>query len=499
LSLNLLKESKLLAKHSAIYGFGSLLNQAAAFLLLPVYTRFLTPYDYGVKELVGLSTDIVSILLATAISAALFRFYFEYEDQKERNEVVSSAIITVGSIGLVAVTLLSLATKTMANLILDDADLYFFFMISFSSMWFNALNNIGYSYLRANQQSMKFIAFSFGKLLMAIALNIYLVCFVKLGVLGVLISNLITAIVQSFLLVVPLIFKIGLRFSKDKIIEMLKFGLPMIPAQLGGFLVHISDRFFIKGLVSIGDAGLYSLGYRFGALPSTFISTPFNQIWFPRRMELYKQEGSEELFGKIFTYFVFLMIFAGLGVSILTLDILKVVADQKFWSAYKIVPLIVIGTTIFTFHYHFNMGIYIHKKTKYLAYINFSNGILILILNYVLIKKYGIYGAAYATIIAFIYKVSLTYMVSSKYYKIHFEIRRILKIFTAAILIYSCAGLINVDSLAVDLLIKSALIIIFPFILYMFGFYNKDEKKKVTALIENQVLKLSKNLRKNTE
>ena len=492
MSLNLLKESKLLAKHSAIYGFGSLLNQVAAFLLLPVYTRFLTPHDYGVKELVGLSTDIVSILLATAISVALFRFYFEYEDQKDRNEVVSSAIITVGSIGLVAVALLSLATKTMASYILDDAGLYYFFMISFSSMWFSALNNIGYSYLRANQQSTKFIAFSFGRLLMAIALNIYLVCFVQLGVLGVLISNLITSVLQSILLVVPLIFKIGLRFSKEKLLEMLKFGLPMIPAQLGGFLVHISDRFFIKGLVSISDAGLYSLGYRFGALPSTFISGPFNQIWLPRRMELYKQQNSEELFGKIFTYFVFLMIFAGLGVSILTRDILMLVADQQYWSAHKIVPLIVIGTTIFTFHYHFNMGIYIHKKTKYLAYINFSNGMLILALNYFLINKFGVYGAAYATILAFIYKVSLTYLVSSKYYKIHFEMRRILKIFTAAILVYFSAGLINFDSMAADILIKCGLILVFPFILFIFRFYNKDEKQKITSLIETLVFKFSK-------
>ena len=73
---------------------------------------------------------------------------------------------------------------------------------------------------------------------------------------------------------------------------------------------------------------------------------------------------------------------AGLGISVLTKDLLMIMADEKFWSAYKIVPIIVIATTIFSFHYHLNMGILISKKTKYLAYINFSNGFFIFILNF---------------------------------------------------------------------------------------------------------------------
>ena len=108
MKVSLGKELRGLAKHSFLYGFGNLFNRVVAFLLLPVYTRFLTPHDYGIKELVGLSTDVIGILLATAISSAIYRFYFEYEDTKDRNEVISSAIITIGSFGLFAILLLSL-------------------------------------------------------------------------------------------------------------------------------------------------------------------------------------------------------------------------------------------------------------------------------------------------------------------------------------------------------------------------------------------------------
>ena len=246
MSITLGKESKLLAKHSIVYGLGMFFNRTVTFLLLPIYTRFLTPHDYGIKELVGLSTDVIGILLATAISGAIYRFYFEYDDIKDRNEVISSAIICIGIGGLIAIGLLSFSTRTMAFYILDSTNLYYFFLISFASMWFQSLNNIGYDYLRANQQSVKFVVLSFIKMIISVSLNIYLICFLKIGVLGVLISTLIASIMICFALVIPLCFKIGLHFSFDKIKQMLIFGLPIIPSQLGAFIVHLSDRFFIK-------------------------------------------------------------------------------------------------------------------------------------------------------------------------------------------------------------------------------------------------------------
>jgi len=489
MKISLLKESKFLAKHTLIYSLGNFMQRIVALLLLPVYTRFLTPHDYGVKELVALSTDVIGVLLATAISGAIYRFYFEYKDVKDRNEVISSAVITIAVFGLIALLSLSLATKTMAKYILDSSDLYYYFLISFVSLWFQSLNSIAYNYIRANQQSLKFIILSFGKMIMAISFNIYLVCIVKIGVLGILISTLAVAIIMDFILLVPLIRKTGLSYSFDKIKAMLKFGLPLIPDQLGGFIVHLSDRFFIKGYCSIADAGLYSLGYRFGALPANFISDPFNQTFQPRRFELYEQENSEKVFGTIFTYFVCLMLFAGLGISVLTKDLLMIMADEKFWSAYKIVPIIVVATTIFSFHYHLNMGILISKKTKYLAYINFSNGIFILVLNFLLIPKYGVFGAAYATLIAFIYKISLTYYFSSKYYKIHFEFIRIGKILLSAAVVYILTLQIEFASVYNSFIVKmSIILLLYPVLLFGLNFLTTDEKQKIVDFIKPKLL-----------
>jgi O-antigen/teichoic acid export membrane protein len=487
MSISLKQESKLLARHSLVYGFGIMLNNVAAFLLLPVYTQYLTPKDYGMKELVGLSTDVIGILVATAISSAMYRFYFESDDEQARREVISTSIIVVGFFGLVTVTVLSFLTRPMARLILDSADLYMFFVISFAAMWFQSMVNIGYDYLRARQKSLLFITLSFGKLLLAIALNIYLIIYRQMGVMGVFVSTLITSIISSIVLIIPILAKTGIHFSLSKTREMLKFGWPLVVSQLGAFVVHLSDRFFLKAYTSIADTGLYSLAHRFGAIPSNFISGPFNQVWQPRRFELYKHQDSERVFGIIFTYFLLVMYFAGLGVSILTREILMIMSDPKFWPAYKIVPIIVIATTIFTFHYHFNMGILISKKTKYLAYINFSNGVLILLLNVLLIRKYGVYGAAIAALLAYIYKVTLTYYFASKYYKIYFEFGRIAKLTVVAIMVYIVSLYITFSSLYVNFAVKSILILAYPLFLYLARFFTKEEKAKALVFLKTRL------------
>lgn len=485
-------ESKLLVKHSLIYGLGNLLNSIVSLLLLPVYTRFLTPHDYGIKELVGLTTDVAGILLATTISSALYRFYFEYDNEKDRCEVISSAILAVGGIGLVGLVCLFLASRPLAGMVLDSPELSYFFMISFSSMWFQSLNSIGYDYLRAQQRSLQFILCSFGKLILAIILNIYFICILKIGVLGVLLSTLITSVLMTSVLTVPLLFRVGFSFSKEKISEMVRFGLPMISSQLGAFIVHLSDRFFIKNYCSIADAGLYSLGYRFGSLPANFVSSPFNQSWMPRRFELCKQEGAEKIFGRIFTYFLALMFCACLAVSMLAREVLELIADPAYWSASAIVPIIALGTTVFTFHYHFNIGILIEKKTKYLAYINSSNAVIVIGLNFLLIPKYGVYGAAFATLIAFTYKAIATYWLGNRYYSIHFEFARIAHLLLASVSLFMISFFIPFDHLLVRIAIKSILLILYPIILLLTGFFTDNEREKIKSVIAKRSIFFAK-------
>ncbi len=486
MAISVSNESKLLARHSIIYGIGTSANKIVGFLLLPVYTQYLTTREYGIKELVGLSTDILGVLLATAISSAFYRFYFDYTEESDRNLVLSSSYIFLGVFGLFFVAVLSLGSPVLARYILDSPDLFVYFLIALASLWFQTINTIGLNYLRVTLRSVQFVVLSLFRLLLAIGLNIYFIIFLHMGVLGILISTLITSIAMALVLNVPQLVKSGLKYSPGIVREMLKFGLPMIPSQIGTLIVNLSDRFFIKGYCSIAEAGIYSLGYRFGILPGTFISEPFNQVWQPRRLEVYTQENAEQVFGRIFTYFLMFISFVALGVAVLTRDFIMIIADEAFWSAYRIVPVIVLANVIFTFHYHFNMGIIIEKKTKYLAYINVSNAVLVLVLNFLLIPRYGMYGAAYATLIAYIYKAVSTYFFSNRFFQIHFEFIRMAKIFLAAAGIYFIALQVELTSIYADMIVRALLVMLFPAVLYFLNFFTPGEKIRIFSIFRLQ-------------
>jgi O-antigen/teichoic acid export membrane protein len=479
------KVVKELGKHSMIYGVGNLLQKITSLLMLPIYTQFLTAHEYGIKELVGLSTDVIAILIATALSSSFYRFYMSYDSDKDKNEVVSTILISVGAVGLVAVVILAYWTELMARVILDDPELYYFFLISFASLFFQTINGISYSYLKANNQSVKFIILSLVKLLFVLGLNIYFVAILKIGVVGVLISTLLGSIAITALLTIPMLKKVGFSFSSKKLREIIKYGLPIVPAQFGAFIVHLSDRFFIKEYVSLAEAGIYSLGYRIGSLPANFLSDPFNQIFQPKRIEIYEKDNAAALFGKIFTYYLTVISLGALVVSALAKEVLMIMSNEEYWAAAEIVPLIVLATTIFSFHYHLNIGIVMSKNTKYFAYISLSNAVLVIFLNFLLIPTYGVFGAAWATIIAFVYKAVLTYYFSSRYFKVHFEKLRLMKLLFVVAVIYVAVQNITQISVQLSFVFKLvAILISYPVLLYIVKFFTDSEKQAIVTSIK---------------
>jgi O-antigen/teichoic acid export membrane protein len=474
-SNNLSSESRLMVKHSLVYGLGNIMNRVIGFLMIPIYTQYLLPSEYGILELVSLTTEFLGMILSLRISRAMYRFYFEYEAEDDRKEVISTAVLSFGAIGIVGVAFACLASGQLAEGILDSKSYGYYFIISFSTLWFNTIVLMGYDYVQMLKRSILYVILSSGRLVINLSLNIYFIVWLKMGVAGILYGNLVSAILMTCVLVVPILMKIGVRISRKKLKEMLAFGLPLIPGALANFIVLVSDRYLVKLFGSLSDTGIYSLSYRFGTLPHTLITVPFFQIWSVRRFELFKDESSEDVMGKIITYFLFIITFVGLGISVLIKDTIQIMADPKFWDAYMYIPILVLSYLVFGLFNHFAFNILIEKKTKYLSYIDIANGILNVILNIVLIKRYGIWGAAFATLISYSLRIAMIYFVSRSLGKIYFEFARAGKILFVAGGIYAASTFIDLGSPSLNLVIKFSVALTFPMALFLTKFYKKEE------------------------
>ncbi len=485
------RESKLVAKHSTVYALGTVLRQSVALVLLPLYTSYLTPADYGVKELIGLTMDITGVLLATAVSSSLYRFYFDSDDPQRRNLVMSTAVMALGGLGILGILVILPFTRPLAGMILDDAGLSTFLIISLASLWFQTINHVSYAWLRAHQKSVQYVGVSLFNFVVSIGLNVYFIVTLKLGVLGILLSTLVTSAVAFGFLTVPLLVRIRLKFDRALLGEMLAYGWPNILASLAAMVVKMGDRFFIKAYFSVADAGIYSLGARFAAVPNQFISEPFNQTWMPRRFEIAKEPNSERTFGKIFSYYLCLIAFAGLMVSGLTTDLVKLMATSQFWAAASVVPVLVLANIIFTFHYHFNIGLLLEKKTKYIATVNLTNVVLVLGLYWLLIPRYAAMGAAWASLIAFAFKAVMTFVIGRRFYPIHFEARRALKLLVVSTVVYLGILAIHIDATFVSLAVKGVTILVaYPLLLLALKFFSRDELNKLREIVGNRLRSL---------
>src|ERR1700733_4749926 len=213
----LVGELKSLTKHGAIYSFGGVLGKFVGFLMIPLYTHYLSPADYGTLELLDLSGAPLGLAVMMWMNAAIIRYYYEYEDQKNRNEVISTVLIAAAVLGMLSAAGGIVFAKQLSSLILKTSSYYKFFWLLSITFCFSTLNSVSFSYLKAKQRSGLVTALSVVTMLLSLCLNIYFIAFLKTGVIGILYSTLITTALSALVLTVFTLREIDLRFSFSKL------------------------------------------------------------------------------------------------------------------------------------------------------------------------------------------------------------------------------------------------------------------------------------------
>jgi O-antigen/teichoic acid export membrane protein len=481
-------EVKVITKHSLIYGLSNVLDRVIGFLMLPVYTRFLTPADYGVMELIFTTTNLLSMVIGIGIQSAVSRYYFEYSDDANRKKVVSTAFMGYGGVIILGVLILLPFSKFMATYILGKPEYTYYFIIALIAMALDMLIQIVYSYIRAQLKSLLMLILSISRTVLALSLNIYFIVFLHKGVTGILLSTLIANAAVTVFAIYYVLKNCGIKIDIKILGKMLNFGLPLIPSNISAYVVQASDRYFINSYADLTTTGLYSLGYKFGTLINQFVTSPFIQIWGPRRFEYFQKENSEKIYARIFTYFSALCLFVGLLISLLSKEAIQLVAAESFWPAHKIVPIITLSYIIFSFHFHFNVGIMMKNATKYIAYVNIITAVINLILNYFLIRYFSVWGAAVVTLICMILKVVLTWHFANRLHPIHMEWSRLSVLFITAFVLYFAGIFISSSSIVLNIITKLLIGLSYPFILYIIQFFDEGEMQKIKHIIATRKL-----------
>ena len=467
-----------LSKQSLIYGFGFILSRFLGFLIMPFYTHVLTPEEYGAYALLYIFIAIMQIIYIGGMDIAFLKYYVAEEKEKQKT-VYSNSYLAMTGIGLVISAFFMFYPEIGSSAIFKSppGEANTWVRICVGVVFLETLAIIPMLRLRGDQRPVYFTIVRLISVTFYIGANIVLVAIMKLGLAGALYANLISS-GCTVIVLIPVTFSI-LRFNvKISVLkELWQFGLPNLPAMLFFSVIEYSGRKILELTTDMHEVGLYSAGYKLGMFMS-IITAAFRFAWQPFFLSEAKNEGAETTFARVFTYFfaiggIIFMLLAMFATELIKLKIPiidKAIIDPEFWGGLAVFPIILLAHFFEGVYTNFTVGIYVKKKTKLVPIIVGTGAIFNLGMNLFTIPRWGMMGAAWTTLASFILMASMLYFMINKYYPVPYEWGRVFKFALVAgailaIFFYHPGGT----------LWRMGLMLIFPILLYLTGYFTKTE------------------------
>ncbi len=480
----MLSKLKDTAKHTFIYSIGNLSTKVIGLLLLPLYTAKLSLLNYGRFTILETTSMFLTMVLGLRIVSSMMRWSAETEDKKEQGKILFNTYIIL-IITAITVNIIFTPIKTwLSQAFFSSADYSHFFTVIFAIIGLEMVNQVPMNLFRFRGKPVVYSVVFASKLFIVLIFNIYFLVYAEIGVIGIFYSQLIANAIQMLGTLPILLKNFNYRFDFSLIKEMLGYSIPLIFSAISVQLLAIGDRYIIKYLLDYSQVGIYSLGYKISGVLNVFVVQAFALGFLPIAYKMQDSPDAAEFFQKVFKYFSMILVFGALGVSLFSREILLVFAQKpEFYIAYKIVPLITIAFIFKGIQYMFLLGFHYVKKTKYVAYIVTIALFVNIGLNFMLIPKLGIWGAALTTVISSLLISVISYLVSQKFYPVKYEISKMLLVFVVGTSLYLVSGFFADANIYFGISIKIVLCLTFPILLYIFKFYEKTELDKMRKVL----------------
>ena len=447
-------------KNTSLYTIGNILPKAAGFILLPIYTRYLTPADYGIVSSMHVLSTILVIFFTMAIERSIYRLYFDYKTEKAKKDYLGTVFITL-SINAVLILAIVLIGKGLISKIYSSIPYYPYYLYIIVTGFLAVFGLIPRIYFQVEQKAGKFIIISLSEFIISTGLIIYFIIFQGKGASGMLLAGLIRTVIFLPLFFFIISKVINFSFKPAIMKKSLMFSFPLVPALLSAWVLNLSDRVFIERYFTLRDVGIYSLAYKMAEILLIFIigfNTAYDPLFYKTAIQKNQIQAKQKLI-KYNKIAAIILIFGSLGISLFAKEFIQLL-DAKYSSAYQLVPLIMIGILFGQIGSLFNRSFYQEKKTKKIMLLALSSAVLNIFLNFLLVPKYGSFGAAYATTITFIFFFVIKYFYSKKYYFIPVAWKELGIYFILSCLIVGVFQMISF-TLWLSLLLKISFLLVF--------------------------------------
>lgn len=472
----MLARIKALFGNLAVYGLGDVATSVVSLLLLPIYTRYLTPSDYGIIAMLLTIEAVAKVVFRWGVDTAFMRLYYDCADAAARQRLASTIFFFLLAVnGSLLVAALASAGWISTQLFSTPQHGLLIALV-IANTFVGGFYFIPFQVLRIGERSKPFIALVFARSAGTLVVRLVLVIGFGMGVLGVVVADsVVTAI---FTPVLALWFAPLLRpvFSRAVITDALKFGLPRIPHSIANQIIGLADRYFLNAYGTLRDVGVYSIGASFGLAPKLFLSA-FEAAWTPFFLGLMKEPDAQRVYSAVSTYVVALLVLIVGSLCAVASDLLRLTTTSEFHAAAAVTPWIALGVMCQGFYLLGSIGLVITKRTTWYPLATGSAAAVSLLANALLIPRYGVMGAAWSNTIAYGTLALVTSVVSWHLYPVRYEWSRIARIAVAglAAVVMASRAIPALPPLAGLVARGATMVVAYGALLYLAGFFQPAE------------------------
>jgi len=478
-----------IGKSTIIYGLGSISAKIAAFILIPVYTKFLSSEIVGTIALIELLETFFIGIGQMGIIQAVWT-YIPREKKSMQRQIIFSGFLWIIIENKIFLSIFLIWSSTFSKLVgLNKENSYlFYFVIINVLLQFGSIFQL--SILQYQNRPISYLVLSIAQLFGILIISSVFIIKFKLGLFGVLVAKMLVMSI-SFVYCSYSISKNYISYPSVKVfIRLLKFGFPLVILGLSGAILRLSDRFILTMFVPLSEIGIFSINYKFGMLLNMFLVAPMLKGLLPM---IYKNSQNKDMYPvyrDLLYYYCIIGCFFILGITFFISPIIEYVSSSEYLKMTFIVPIISLAYLFSGFRAFFMPMIAGTNKTDIIGKWTLYGIIISIILNYLLIAQLGIIGAAISTLICYFIHSLISYLISQSILQLEWRLLRIIKLLFLTILISSVFYVLTIILDFNQIFIGLILIIIFPFLLRLFKIISDREITGMISIflkVKNQI------------
>jgi len=473
-------------KLSWTYAVGNLARRGLHVVLLPLYTTYLSIGDFGVLAMLTVTGGVLSMLISTPlVTGGLMRFYY-HPDYRHRQGVLlfNVTLVLVAAAGVLAGAWLALA-EPIAGMLLGrgrSAGLVRLYSLALL-LWPISLLHL--SLIKLRSKAKLFVLLSLGECFVSAGVIVWGLVYANMGVAAV-ILGLVAGMAFTSLASAPFLLKhCRARLSASVLAGPLRFGCPLLPTGLSRLAMQLGDRYVLRAFVPMGTVGVYSFGYSLSEAIDTAVGTPVNDGVGPTIRKLESDPDRQRQFiRRSATLYYLLAVLAALALSMYAKEIVMLLARRpEYWPCWVIIPVVSLAFAQQTLGLFLEWGMIMRNKSLHMSGVLLVSAAVNIGLNFVLIPRYGIMGAAVATVVSYgLWNVLKGYY-SARFYDLRFDLRRLAQITVLAVGAYllslASAGWLG---FWVNFGLKAVLLAAFAILCWVTGVLDAGQKQWLVGL-----------------